>query len=225
MWISCQHWSHSSVLFCHSSPTQPESKSASATEEKSAPQPSICSRSPMRASPVNVRPASANAAPGSVNTRPGLANLRLAAAAPSASPSSTVKIDSGATIPTKVGLRAPEPQKPKESQGGKGEPASSIVREHYGSKCSIRGPKKKITYFCPDTVYQIQSLILECHKDIDDNTLQYFKYIKNFISDIIWYIELIFCPKWHLHPSVLSPPQTEPVFYSTPPLSRLSLAG
>ncbi|XP_036974369.1 SH2 domain-containing protein 4A isoform X3 [Acanthopagrus latus] len=107
---------------------KPESKSASATEEKSAPQPSICSRSPMRASPVNVRPASANAAPGSVNTRPGLANLRLAAAALSASPSSTVKIDSGATIPTKVGLRAPEPQKPKESQGGKDIGASQASR-------------------------------------------------------------------------------------------------
>ncbi|XP_036974366.1 nucleolar and coiled-body phosphoprotein 1 isoform X1 [Acanthopagrus latus] len=120
----------------HSSPpaaaaaaaAKPESKSASATEEKSAPQPSICSRSPMRASPVNVRPASANAAPGSVNTRPGLANLRLAAAALSASPSSTVKIDSGATIPTKVGLRAPEPQKPKESQGGKDIGASQASR-------------------------------------------------------------------------------------------------
>ncbi|XP_030294507.1 SH2 domain-containing protein 4A isoform X1 [Sparus aurata] len=111
---------------------KPESKSASATEEKSAPQPSICSRPPMRASPVNVRPASANAAPGSVNTRPGLANLRLATAAatasPSASPSSTVKIDCGATIPTKVGLRAQEPQKPKESQGGKDIGASQASR-------------------------------------------------------------------------------------------------
>ncbi|XP_073334884.1 uncharacterized protein [Pagrus major] len=116
----------------HSSPPaaaeKPESKSASTTEEKSAPQPSICSRPPMRASPVNVRPASANAAPGSVNTRPGLANLRLATAAPSASPSSTVKIDSGATLPTKVGLRAQEPQKPQESQGGKDIGASQASR-------------------------------------------------------------------------------------------------
>ncbi|XP_051257147.1 uncharacterized protein zgc:100829 [Dicentrarchus labrax] len=106
----------------HSSPPAAEKlelKSASATGEKSVPQPSICSRPPTRASPVNVRPASANAAPGSVNTRPGLTNLRLATAAASAPPSSTVKIDSGATSATKVGLRTQEPQNPQESQGGK----------------------------------------------------------------------------------------------------------
>lgn len=123
----------------HSSPPaaeKPESKSASATEEKSAPQPSICSRPPTRASPVNVRPASANAAPGSVNTRPGLANLRLAAAAaaassaatPSASPSSAVKIDPGTTSPAKVGPRTQEAQKPQEPQGGKDIGASEASR-------------------------------------------------------------------------------------------------
>ncbi|XP_032390350.1 SH2 domain-containing protein 4A isoform X2 [Etheostoma spectabile] len=95
---------------------KPELKSASATEEKSVPQSSICSRPPMRASPVNVRPASANAAPGSVNTRPSLANLRLATAAQSPSSSSAVKTDSGTT---KGGRPSQEPHKPQESQGGK----------------------------------------------------------------------------------------------------------
>ncbi|XP_063750376.1 myosin light chain kinase, smooth muscle isoform X2 [Eleginops maclovinus] len=96
---------------------KPELKSASATEEKSAPQLSICSRPPMRASPVNVRPASANAAPGSVNPRLCLANLKLATVAASPSPStSTVKIDSGTA---KGGLHPQEPQKPKETQSGK----------------------------------------------------------------------------------------------------------
>ncbi|XP_041808863.1 SH2 domain-containing protein 4A isoform X1 [Chelmon rostratus] len=115
----------------HSSPPaaekKPELNSASAAEEKSAPQPSICSRPPVRASPVNVRPASASAAPGSVNTRSGLGNLRLAAA-PSASPSTTVRIDSGTTIPTKVGLRAQEPPRLWESQGGKDIGASEASR-------------------------------------------------------------------------------------------------
>ncbi|XP_041808864.1 SH2 domain-containing protein 4A isoform X2 [Chelmon rostratus] len=106
---------------------KPELNSASAAEEKSAPQPSICSRPPVRASPVNVRPASASAAPGSVNTRSGLGNLRLAAA-PSASPSTTVRIDSGTTIPTKVGLRAQEPPRLWESQGGKDIGASEASR-------------------------------------------------------------------------------------------------
>ncbi|KAK5887424.1 hypothetical protein CesoFtcFv8_016028 [Champsocephalus esox] len=96
---------------------KPELESASATEEKSAPQLPICSRPPTRASPVNVRPASANAAPGSVSPRLCLANLKLATAAASPSPgSSTVKTDSGST---KGGLRPQEPQKPNESQGGK----------------------------------------------------------------------------------------------------------
>uniref|UniRef100_A0A8C9Y3K6 Zgc:100829 n=1 Tax=Sander lucioperca TaxID=283035 RepID=A0A8C9Y3K6_SANLU len=104
---------------------KPEPKSASATEEKSVPQSSICFRPPMRASPVNVRPASANAAPGSVNTRPSLANLRLATAAQSPSPSSAVKIDSGTT---KGGLHSQEPHKPQESQGGKGIGASEASR-------------------------------------------------------------------------------------------------
>ncbi|XP_070699645.1 SH2 domain-containing protein 4A [Pempheris klunzingeri] len=136
----------------HSSPPageKPESKSASATEEKSVPQPSICSRPPMRASPVNVRPASANATPGSVNTRPGLANLKLAAAAPSLLSSSTVKIDPGtATTSTKIGLQSQEPQKPQESKGGKeiGAPEASqrAASEETGSSgstptCAGRG--------------------------------------------------------------------------------------
>ncbi|XP_018547782.1 mucin-5B [Lates calcarifer] len=104
---------------------KPEPKSAGATEEKSLPQPSICSRPPTRVCPVNVRPASANAAPGSVNTRLALANLRLtattataSAAAPHSSPSSTVKIESGTTKVTKGGPRSEEPQKPQGSQGG-----------------------------------------------------------------------------------------------------------
>ncbi|XP_028451053.1 SH2 domain-containing protein 4A isoform X2 [Perca flavescens] len=118
---------------------KPESKSASATEEKSVPQSSICSRPPMRASPVNVRPSSANAAPGSVNTRPGLANLRLATAAQSPSPSSAVKIDSGTT---KGGLHSQEPHKPQESQGGKDIVASEASRRAAlvsASTCAGRG--------------------------------------------------------------------------------------
>ncbi|XP_042355275.1 SH2 domain-containing protein 4A isoform X2 [Plectropomus leopardus] len=132
-----------SVSEQHSSPPaaeKPESKSASATEEKSVPQPSICSRPPMRASPVNVRPASANAAPGSVNTRPGVANLRLAntaaAPAPSPSPSSAVKIDSGST---KGGLHSQEPQKPQESQGGKGIGVSEASRRAASEPASSSG--------------------------------------------------------------------------------------
>ncbi|XP_028451051.1 SH2 domain-containing protein 4A isoform X1 [Perca flavescens] len=120
-------------------PLPPESKSASATEEKSVPQSSICSRPPMRASPVNVRPSSANAAPGSVNTRPGLANLRLATAAQSPSPSSAVKIDSGTT---KGGLHSQEPHKPQESQGGKDIVASEASRRAAlvsASTCAGRG--------------------------------------------------------------------------------------
>ncbi|XP_059206886.1 uncharacterized protein zgc:100829 [Centropristis striata] len=135
----------------HSSPPaseKPELKSASATEQKSVPQPSICSRAPMRASPVNVRPASANAAPGSVNTRPGVANLRLAtttttttataaaAAAPSPSPISTVKIDSGAT---RSGLHSQGLQKPKESQGGKDIGASEVSRRAASEEAGSSG--------------------------------------------------------------------------------------
>lgn len=98
---------------------KPELKSANATEEKSLPQLSICSRPPMRASPVNTRLASGNAAPGYVNTRPGPTNLRLATAVPSSSPSSAVKIDSGTTSPTKGSLRSKEPQNTQGSLGGK----------------------------------------------------------------------------------------------------------
>ncbi|XP_040007072.1 uncharacterized protein zgc:100829 isoform X2 [Xiphias gladius] len=117
---------------------KPELKSADATEEKSVPQPSICSRPPMRVSPVNVRPASANAAPGSVNTRPGLANLRLASAAPYSSPSSTVKIDSGKTA-TKSGLCSQEPQKPQESQAGNDIGASEVSRRAASEEAGSSG--------------------------------------------------------------------------------------
>ncbi|XP_029375348.1 SH2 domain-containing protein 4A isoform X2 [Echeneis naucrates] len=92
---------------------KPKLKSASATVEKSVPQPSICSRPPVRVSPVNVRPASANAAPGSVNTRPGLTNLKLATTTPHSSTSSSVKIDSGSTKRC-----SQEPQNPQDTQGG-----------------------------------------------------------------------------------------------------------
>lgn len=125
-----------------------ELKSASASEEKSVPQPSICSRPPMRTSPVNVRPASANAAPGSVNTRPGFANLRLATAVPYPSPSSTVKIDSGTTSSAKGGVHSQEPQKPQESQSvkdiGLSEASRRAASEDAGSSgsaptCTGRG--------------------------------------------------------------------------------------
>ncbi|XP_049896695.1 SH2 domain-containing protein 4A isoform X2 [Epinephelus moara] len=115
---------------------KPESKSASATEEKSVPQPSICSRPPMRASPVNVRPASANAAPGSVNTRPGMANLRLATATLAPSPSSAVKIDSGST---KGGLHSQDSQKPQEQQSGKGTGASEVSRRAASEEAGSSG--------------------------------------------------------------------------------------
>ncbi|XP_069569448.1 uncharacterized protein [Brachyistius frenatus] len=118
---------------------KPELKSASATEEKSVPQPSICSRPPTRVSPVNVRPASANAAPGHVNTRPGLTNLRLATAAPSSSPGSTVKIDSGTTSPTKGSPRSQEPRKPQDPQGGKDTCASEAFRRAASEEAGTLG--------------------------------------------------------------------------------------
>ncbi|XP_069002550.1 uncharacterized protein [Embiotoca jacksoni] len=118
---------------------KPELKSASATEEKSVPQPSICSRPPTRVSPVNVRPASANAAPGYVNTRPGLTNLRLATAAPSSSPGSTVKIDSGTTSPAKGSPRSQEPQKPQDPQGGKDTCASEAFRRAASEEAGTLG--------------------------------------------------------------------------------------
>ncbi|XP_019940864.2 uncharacterized protein [Paralichthys olivaceus] len=98
---------------------KPELKSVGATEEKSVPEPSICSRAPVRISPVSVRSASANAAPGSVSARPGFTNLRLATAAQYTSPSSTVKIDSGSRAPTKSDLCSQEPQQSQEAQVGK----------------------------------------------------------------------------------------------------------
>ncbi|CAI5643659.1 unnamed protein product [Oreochromis niloticus] len=106
----------------HSPPTATaklELKSANASEEKSVPQPSICSRPPMRANAVKTRLASANAAPDYVNTRPGPTNPRLATAVPYSSPGSAVKIDSGMTSSTKGSLHSKEPQKPQESPGGK----------------------------------------------------------------------------------------------------------
>ncbi|XP_047463019.1 mucin-2 isoform X2 [Mugil cephalus] len=127
---------------------KPELKSASATEEKSAPQPSICSRPPMRTSPVNVRPASANAPPGYVNTRPGLTNPRPATTTPSSSclflPSSTAKIDSGMSSATKGSPCSQGPQNPQESQGGKGIAASETSRSAAGTSesapsCKGRG--------------------------------------------------------------------------------------
>lgn len=114
----------------HSSPPAAEKlKSASAAAEKSVPQPTtICSRPPMRASPVNVRPASANATPGSVIVGPGLVGLRLASAAASQSPSvSTIKIDSRATAPEKVLLRSQEQRKPQEPQTRKATSSSEGV--------------------------------------------------------------------------------------------------
>lgn len=116
----------------HLSPPAAEKlKSASAAAEKSVPQPTtICSRPPMRASPVNVRPASANATPGSVNVGPGLVSLRLASAAASQSPSlsSNIKTDSRASAPEKVLLRSQEQRKPQESQAGKDTSSSDAVR-------------------------------------------------------------------------------------------------
>ncbi|XP_034462727.1 uncharacterized protein zgc:100829 isoform X1 [Hippoglossus hippoglossus] len=113
----------------HSSPPaaeKPELKPVGATEEKSVPEPSICSRALMRVSPVNVRPASANAAPGSVSGRPGFTNLRLATAAPYSSPSSTVKIDSGSRAPSTSGLCSQEPQQAQEAQVSKDIGASQV---------------------------------------------------------------------------------------------------
>lgn len=123
----------------HSPATEAEKtelKSASATEEKSLPQPSICSRPPMRTSPVNVRPASANVEPGYINTRPGLTNLRLAA---TSSPSSAVKTDSGMTSPTKSGLHSREPLKAQESQGSKNVGASETFRKAPSEEAGTSG--------------------------------------------------------------------------------------
>ncbi|KAM3601762.1 uncharacterized protein V6R79_018471 [Siganus canaliculatus] len=110
----------------HSSPPaaeKPESKSPGATEEKSVPQSSICSRPPMRASPVNVRAASANVVPGSLHTKPAVSNPRQAAAPPPSS-GNTVKIEPGTTSRNKFGVGAQEPQKLRELQGGKDTAAS-----------------------------------------------------------------------------------------------------
>ncbi|XP_020488906.2 SH2 domain-containing protein 4A isoform X1 [Labrus bergylta] len=141
----------------HSSPpaAAEKLKSASAAMEKSVPQPTtattICSRPPMRTSPVNVRPASANAAPGSVNTGPGLVSLRLASAASSPSPSGTVKIDSGATTPAKLLQRSQEQKKTQESQAGKGIGSSEAVRQttqadsvSSGSTQTSAGPRGRV---------------------------------------------------------------------------------
>uniref|UniRef100_UPI0037E964FB uncharacterized protein n=1 Tax=Semicossyphus pulcher TaxID=241346 RepID=UPI0037E964FB len=117
-----------------SPPAAEKSKSASASVEKSVPQPTttaaICSRPPMRASPVNVRPASANAALGSVNTGAAVAGLRPASAAPSPSPSpsSTVKVQSGAMSLTEALQRSQEAKKPQETQSGKDTGSSEALR-------------------------------------------------------------------------------------------------
>ncbi|XP_029956655.1 SH2 domain-containing protein 4A [Salarias fasciatus] len=123
----------------HSAATEAEKtelKSAGATEEKSLPQPSICSRPPKRTSPVNVRPASANVEPGYINTRPGLTNLRLAAASP---PSSTVKTDPGMTSPTKSGLHSREAPKAQESHGSKNVGASETFRKAPSEEAGTSG--------------------------------------------------------------------------------------
>lgn len=123
----------------HSPATEAEKtelKSASATEEKSLPQPSICSRPPMRTSPVNVRPASANVEPGYINTRPGLTNLRLATAS---SLSSAVKTDPGMTSVTKGGLNSQEPPKTQESRGGKNVGASETFRKAPSEEAGTSG--------------------------------------------------------------------------------------
>ncbi|XP_054482001.1 uncharacterized protein zgc:100829 [Anoplopoma fimbria] len=123
----------------HSSTTaaeKPEPKSASATEEKSVPQPSICSLLLTRANPVSVRPASANAAPGSLSPRLALANLRLATTATSPSPSGAVKTDSGTT---KGGLHSQEPRKPQESLSGKDIGASETSRRAAPEKAGSSG--------------------------------------------------------------------------------------
>lgn len=94
-------------------------KSPGVIVEKSVPQSSICSTTPMRAAPFSVRPASANAAPGAVNMKSEI--LRLATATPSTSFSNAGTIDcEGLT-----GLHSQESKKPQESQGGKGEWANN----------------------------------------------------------------------------------------------------
>ncbi|KAK2828609.1 hypothetical protein Q5P01_019643 [Channa striata] len=94
-------------------PLPPELKSPSSTEdEKSDPQSSTCSRTPLRPTPFSVRPASANVAPGSVNKRSEIP--RLATATTSASLSNAVTTDCGA-------VTGPHSQEPQTSQETKGE--------------------------------------------------------------------------------------------------------
>ncbi|XP_061595803.1 SH2 domain-containing protein 4A [Cololabis saira] len=101
-----------------------DSKSGGAAE-KSVPHPSVCSRPPMRVSPINVRPASSSATVGCVSSRPGPTNPRLDATAPSASTSGA---DSGSAPQSKGGPCAREPQTPRETQGGKDVAAPGLRR-------------------------------------------------------------------------------------------------
>lgn len=119
-----------------SPPAAEKLKSASVAVENSVPKPTtttttttICSRPPMRAGCVIVRPASANATQGSANTGPGLVSQRLASAASTPSPSSAVKKDSEATGPAKLLQRSQEQKKTLESEAGKDVSSSEAVRQ------------------------------------------------------------------------------------------------
>ncbi|KAM4545027.1 uncharacterized protein PAE49_017768 [Odontesthes bonariensis] len=94
-------------------------KSSGANEEKSVPQPSTCSRANL----VNVRSASAKATLDCANKRP---EPRLATTAPSPSPNSAVRKESGSTTATKSSSN--EPQKPHGSQSGKDTGVSEASR-------------------------------------------------------------------------------------------------
>ncbi|KAF3706498.1 SH2 domain-containing protein 4A [Channa argus] len=112
-------------------PLPPELKSPSLTEEeKSIPQSSICSRTPLKAAPFIVRPSSANVATGSTNQRSEIP--RLVTATPSASLSNAVTTDCEAMTV----LQSEEPQKSQESHSGKDIGASvsvSAASEETGS--------------------------------------------------------------------------------------------
>ncbi|TNM84900.1 hypothetical protein fugu_009078 [Takifugu bimaculatus] len=91
------------------------SESTGATETKSVLPSSVCSKPPVRATPVTVRPASAAVAPGSVNSRPGFSSLMLASTPAPASSNSALKQGSGTTADARSGPGAQEPQKPQEA--------------------------------------------------------------------------------------------------------------
>ncbi|XP_029704830.1 uncharacterized protein isoform X1 [Takifugu rubripes] len=96
-------------------PAAEESESTGATETKSVPPSSVCSKPPVRATPVTVRPASAAVAPGSVNSRPGFSSRMLASTPAPASSNSALKQGSGTTADARSGPGAQEPQKPQEA--------------------------------------------------------------------------------------------------------------